>query len=249
MSLVRSSECDVMEAYGALEAACLEGNESVAVFAAMDESYQGGKIAAVGGYVGTKKKWFKLINEWITILQPTKISGFHMTDCEAGRGDFEYYWTPEYLLRIKLALFERILARTKFGVVVAINLKDYKDLTRGMSKTKLHPYIRSPYYFCLFLAVQTILKIIPIQIPQLSPGEKVPFIFDENDQYSGRALKYWPFFRDALRNHPNYNRIGNLVFAKDHLFPPLQAADISLMRARSGCCIKSPSLAARGESQ
>jgi hypothetical protein len=60
---------DAADAYGALEAACLEGASSVAVFAAMDESYQGGNIAAVGGYVATKKKWFKLIDEWMEIAQ------------------------------------------------------------------------------------------------------------------------------------------------------------------------------------
>jgi hypothetical protein len=95
-----------------------------------------------------------------------------------------------------------------------------------MSKAKAHPYIQSPYYFCLFLSVQTILKLIPTWIPQLSPGEKVPFVFDENDQFSGRAQKYWPSFRYSFKDHPEYNRIGNLVFADDRMFPPLQAADI-----------------------
>jgi hypothetical protein len=37
------SASTLRDAYGALDAACLEGAESVAVFAAMDESYQGGR--------------------------------------------------------------------------------------------------------------------------------------------------------------------------------------------------------------
>jgi hypothetical protein len=216
----------IRDARDTLELACLEGAESVAIFAAMDESYQGGRIAAVGGYVSTKKKWFKLIKEWMDIIVPTRTQGFHMTDAESGRGDFEYYWTPDYLFKVKLALFERMLARTKFGVVVAVDLQAYKELTRGKSKDKAHPYIQSPYYFCLFLAVQTILKVTRIHIPEYPDSQRIPFVFDQNDQFSGRALKFWPAFQYAFRNHPDYKRIGNLVFADDQLFPPLQAADI-----------------------
>jgi hypothetical protein len=195
------------------------------ILAAMDESYQGGKIAAVGGYVSTKKKWFKLTDEWLRVILPTKIRGFHMTDCEAGRGDFEHYWTPDYLLRVKKALFQIIVQRTKFGVVAAVNLRDYKELTRGMSKDRAHPYIQDPYYFCLFASVQAVLRLVPERIPQFPADQKVPFVFDENSQFSGRALKYWPFFRYAFKNHTAYRRLGDLRFA-DHLFPPVQAADI-----------------------
>jgi hypothetical protein len=203
------------------------GDEGLSViFAAMDESYQGGRIAAVGGYVGTKKKWSKLIDEWMKVVLPTKIRSFHMADCEARKEDFEFYWTPDYLLEIKKRLFQIILNRAKFGVVAAVNLRDYKDLTRGMSKDRAHPYIQDPYFFCLFAAVQAVLRIVPIAIPQFPLDEKVPFIFDENDQFRGRALRYWPYFRSAFRSHSIYKRLGNLVFAEDAFFPPVQAADI-----------------------
>lgn len=199
----------------------------VFVAACMDESYQGGKVAAVGGYVNIERNWRKLIREWHRVVAPTCIKAFHMADCEARRGDFELNWTPDYLLEVKKKLFQIMVERCKFGVVVAVSLADYKRLTRGMSKTKAHPYIQDPYYFCLFGAVQVILKLTRKYLPSLPSDQKIHFALDENDQFKGRALRYFPAFRQQWRGREPYGNVGNLGFlADDAPNYAIQAADI-----------------------
>lgn len=182
------------------------------------------RVVAVAGFVSTSNKWSDFKNQWRRKLQEYGVSTFHMTDCEAGRQEFEG-WDRRKCSNLIRELIPIIKKHVLFGVGAVMTTEDYVELTKGKSKT-CSPYARDPYYgafnYCLYVLLLEIDK-------RVSQRKKIAIVCDENEETQGRTSDYYNQFRN---NYNGGDRLISLTFSSDKDVLPLQAADFLAFETR-----------------
>jgi hypothetical protein len=171
----------------------------------------------IAGFVARDKEWTKAAKGWkIRCLQDT-IQCYHATDCEGRYGDFKTL-SKEQIIALNTDLTDVILGARLVGFATCIILEDYRKVSASSDKAKriLGP---SPY----FMAMQVFLVSVCGKIQEDRPNYRVAFVFDQQEEFSGRAKK---LYDEVKRKNPKTAPcMGTLTYADKKRFVPLQIAD------------------------
>lgn len=185
-----------------------------------DESYKDRRVYTIGGYVGRDRDWRPVAHNWRNRRLRDGIQCFHAADCEDGREEFEKL-KKEERIALKIDLIHAVLAEKSLGGFgSAVIIEDFYKVRESSDRAKevLGP---SPYFLCF----QTILGDICAELDEqgFSPALSLACIFEEQEEFSGRAKKLYDDFK---RVNPSFRpRLGTLTYASKGKFVPLEIAD------------------------
>ena len=187
-----------------------------------DESGTGGEgvVTAIAGFVGTADAWEVVEAGWFDLLKPLAewgVSWFHMTDCVAGRGEFER--VPSSVRSALIAGLTGVIARAAVVPVWAgVNLAEFERLVKpGSPFQKRYP---RPYDLCFDEVVRQVCE----WSHDYAGASRVALTFgatsQRQDDRSEETLTTW-------RSHPKFGGVlGPLAFDDPRQLVPLQAADL-----------------------
>jgi len=183
-----------------------------------DESYDGeSRIYTIGGFVARDKEWVGLAKRFKLRCLKDSIQCYHAADCEGRYGDFKHL-SKDQTVQLNTELIDEMLKSQIVGFAISVILEDYRKVQQSSEKAKrmLGP---SPY----FLAMQMFLVEVCGEIHADRPNYRVAFIFDQQEQFSGRAKQ---LYHEVKRKNPNAARcMGTLTYADRRRFVQLQVAD------------------------
>lgn len=160
-------------------------------------------VVAFGGLLGTEEQWELFDEKWSALLKdPLKgtkppLAKFHLSPCQARRGDFIDY--KEVESDRVIYLFRRIILDIGLvSIAAAVDRVAWKELVIG----KASEIFGDPEGFCVSKCVELLLKTIRFR----KPGEKVIIGFDQGVQ---RIIYGWAkFFESQTGDYPEIDRIG-----------------------------------------
>jgi hypothetical protein len=185
-----------------------------------DESYKDKRVYAIGGYVARDRDWKSACRYWRNRRLKDHIQCFHATDCESGYGEFESL-SKETRTQLKTDLIQIVDDHENLGGFgSAVIIDDFVKVRESSDRAKkvLGP---SPYFLCF----QTLLSSVSGEIEKQAarPGIRVAYIFEDQEEFSGRAKGLYNQFKKI---NPTYSeRLGTLVYASKHRFVQLEMAD------------------------
>jgi hypothetical protein len=185
-----------------------------------DESYKDRRVYAIGGYVGRDRYWQAVSKRWKRRRLEDGVRCFHATDCENGLGEFEGR-TSEQRTQLKRDLIQ-IVSDEKMieGFGSAVIIEDFNKV-RGSSERAKRVLGSSPYFLCFQMIIGDVCEAL--EKGGANPGIRVAYIFEEQEEYSGRAKRLYDQFR---RTNLTYApRMGSLTYASKGAFIPLEIAD------------------------
>jgi len=186
-----------------------------------DESWKDHRVFAIGGYVCHDRLWRRISASWKHRRLRDGVQCFHAADCEDGRGEFKQL-TKEQRIQLKTDLIQIVSSDSELGGFgTAVIIEDFKKVRESSDRAKkvLGP---SPYYLCF----QTLLSDVCIEIEKVAadkPGVSVASVFEEQEEFSGRAKKLYNEFKSI--NLTYAPRLGVLTYASKTKFVPLEIAD------------------------
>ena len=180
----------------------------------VDESgtHDDADVVTVAAYAGRPKAWREWSREWKKAKHPIKV--FHAVDAANRLGEF-VGWSPEERTEVVKKLLPVIMGNKIFGVVIALNKKEFQKATEG--KEELLKALGNPYTSCFHWLVQSILEL-----SKPSKKETLKFVH-ENNSYEKEAKASFEF----ISKNANPNKIPmRLLFGGKLEQMPLQTADI-----------------------
>ena len=169
------------------------------------------RVTTIAGLVGDSIEWSRLESPWKKRLGA--IACFHATDCAATKLDFKHLSKPE-----AAGLMEDMAALISDRNLVAIGASVYHDDWNYGASVKLKAQFRSPYHFCVSLAIMQACKVSN----DYAGGDPVAFVFAEQNQYD----EYSRTIHDVFRSNDDFPNAGHFGFGKPKCVLPLQAADL-----------------------
>lgn len=180
----------------------------------VDESgtHDDADVVTVAAYAGRPKAWREWSREWKKAKRPIKV--FHAVDAANRLGEF-VGWSPEERTALVKKLLPVIMGNKIFGVVIALNKKEFQKATEG--KEELLKALGNPYTSCFHWLVQSILEL-----SKPSKKETLKFVH-ENNSYEKEAKASFEF----ISKNANPNKMPmRLLFGGKLEQMPLQTADI-----------------------
>jgi len=193
-----------------------------------DESYDGkSRIYTIAGFLTRDKEWASLAKRWRNRCLQEGIKCYHSTDCEGGYKEFRQL-SKKQIVELNADLITEILNTQIVGLATSMVLDDYRKVSASSENAK-RILGSSPY----FLTMQTFLvcacgKIRDNRDTRLRrlfgrPNYRVAFIFDQQEEFSGRAKQ---LYDQVKKKNPNIAPcMGTLTYADRERFVPLQVAD------------------------
>ncbi len=192
----------------------------IAVLAAFfDDSgtHSSSPVVVVGGLLGTEGQWAAFDTRWTKLLErpldnKPRLTQFHLSPCQAGRGEFRNYTTVE---RDHIThLFNKIILDV--GLVTfscAVNKIAWDQLVVGNVAIQLG----KPEGLCFVKCLEFVIKTIRIR----KPGQRVSIIFDQGiiDRIEDLAKLY-------LLQSEIFPELAGIGYGKVAEIPPLQGADM-----------------------
>jgi hypothetical protein len=178
------------------------------------ESDPKAKILAIAGCVAESDPWLNLIPQWYRVLDNFNVKAFHAYDFAQTKNDFQGWSEAQRqdFLNALLALIDNSRLRV---IASAILLDDYRPLTK---EAKQH---QGSAYHILFQKC-----LIDVgKLDCFSGNDKVAVMFEDNDEFSGKALELW---KDAKKADfwKDYGHRFQVVAFSPKSFAPLQVADL-----------------------
>jgi hypothetical protein len=183
-----------------------------------DESYDGqSRIYTIAGFAARDKEWARAAKAWKIRCLQDAIQCYHSADCDGGYGDFKAL-SKERIVALNTDLIDVIVGVRLVGFATCIILEDYRKVAASCDKAK-RILGASPY----FMAMQVFLVSVCGEIQEDRPNYRVAFVFDQQEEFSGRAKQ---FYDEVKRKNPNTARcMGSSTYADKRRFVPLQIAD------------------------
>jgi hypothetical protein len=185
-----------------------------------DESYKDHRVFAIGGYVGRDRDWNPIAKAWRNRRLKNHVQCFHAADCEDGREEFKDL-SKEERIQLKTDLIQIVGRSTNLGGFgAAVIIEDFYKVRESSDRAKevLGP---DPYFMCF----QMLLTAVCVELEQqgATPGMSVAYIFEEQEEFSGRAKGLYDRFKKI---NPEYApRLGTVTYAPKQKFIPLEIAD------------------------
>jgi hypothetical protein len=185
-----------------------------------DESYKTKGVYAIGGYISRDKEWRELSRRWRNRRLKDGIQCFHAADCEGGWGEFQQLPSAQRI-SLKTDLIEIIDGCEQIGgYSAAIVIGDFEKVRDSSARARqvLGP---SPYFLCF----QVVLMAIGVRFDEYhaGPGMRTALIFEEQEEFSGRARKLFHEFKSL--NPTCAPRLTTLTYASKTESVPLEMAD------------------------
>lgn len=188
------------------------------------------KTFCIGGFVAQDSDWLDLIRDWLYALNKTGATAFHMTDFEAGRGQFRD-WDRKKRTSMIDDLVSIILSYDVYGLGGGTVRDDYQKLivNSDFIKTKgfkpewwKHPYL---------MVFQQVVVEAANAIDHFRSDERIAFVFDHQAQFKARAETVYAQLQGQAE-WPRHRRLGSLQFVSKNEAVALQVADLMVYEIR-----------------
>lgn len=194
----------------------------------------GSEVAAIGGYIATKREWKRFERRWDTALREYKVPEFHMSEFNRKRQKPKspyFGWSDTKRKRFLRLLIK--IARDNTTAAYASMLQTKAWDTILDNETKLGFPQNNPWHTCFqnfFAKFPYFLKeMVDPMITRYAPPEKVAFVFHQHEIFGPAAEIGYAIVRKALDHG---GRLGTIAFGPVVDYPPLQAADLLAFYAR-----------------
>src|SRR6266849_4482212 len=167
----------------------------------------------LAGYLAPASVWLAVEEAWKRALEDAHLSEFKMSDCHHGQGEFKNRGDR---IELREKFFSIIDAANLDGYAVRVDLTTFPEV-----REKLAGSIRQGYNEAYLHAFSALLQFLTGLVAHLPRHERIRFVFDENDQFRGRALY---LFR-AVKVMPSVSyrdRLVGISFEDSKLMAPLQ---------------------------
>ena len=184
----------------------------------MDESgaHNGSLAFILAGFVAEDKDWPAFTRDYQRLLKKWGIECFHATDFFNGAPpNFDHFNNSQK--RIFIQSLIAILAKHRIdGISQGIDLLAFNEIITGALLKK----IESHCILCFQMMMAKFNRLAGEA--NMKQDEKIAFIFDQQQQFSGRALQ----IHAKLKADPRFGTyLGSIGFESKQQFLPLQAAD------------------------
>jgi hypothetical protein len=187
-----------------------------------DESYRGKRVYAIGGYIARDKEWKSVSHQWRNRRLRDGIQCFHATDCESGFGEFEHL-SKEQRTTLKADLIQIVDEHEQLGgFASAVMIEDFFKV-QGSSERAREVLGPDPYFLCFQMALSSVCKEFERQEASAHPGVSVALIFEDQEEFSGRAKTLYDKFKALNKSYAA--NLGTLTYAPKDKFVPLEIAD------------------------
>ena len=171
----------------------------------------------LAGFVARDKEWTSLSRRWKNRCLRDGIQFDHAADCEGAFGQFKHL-SKSQIVELNRDLITEILNTRIVGWGTSLVLEDYHALLDSSERAR-NMFGTSPY----FLVMQTLLVTVCGEIRDDRPNYRAAFVFDQQEEFSGRAKQMYDQVR---QKNPNIAPcMGTLTYADKERFTPLQVAD------------------------
>lgn len=174
-------------------------------------------FAVIGGYLATPAQWIALAGPWQELLKRHGLRWFHMTDCEAGRKDYEHMSEPDrHELILDLAQLIDNNVRAGFRCALPKQVFDEQIL----AEARRNPVMKAQVKHAYAMGYRHVLHGLCLHCSSTntSPGE-VEIVFARQKKIGHAAL-------DGARKQFTTAGFSEPVFREPRDYPALQAADM-----------------------
>lgn len=181
-----------------------------------DESYAhpetvGDKPFVIAGYLAPARVWMEFEGWWNLRLKREGLTDFHMAACEGGYDQFKDMDRPERE-RLQREFIGIINGLKLIGVAAGVSQTALASAREELSKYRVRrtgekQYMVEPYLFAFEVCVDWMIAYIK----DLPEYEKIAFIFDQQNEFEGRAHKVLSILVNA-EQYRNRQRIGPLTY-------------------------------------
>jgi Protein of unknown function (DUF3800) len=181
-----------------------------------DESGTQSHDFVLAGYLAPASEWLGVAEAWERGLREAGLTEFKASDCYAGQGEFK---NRSDRLELREKFFSIIDLANVDGFAVRIDLTTFGEVHR-----KLEGSIRPGFNKAYLHAFSAQLQFMTEHVSRFPRDERIGFVFDEQDEFSGRALQMFEHLKvmpEFVRGH----RLGGISFEDSKKRMPLQAAD------------------------
>ncbi len=206
-----------------------------------DESYDKDRRAfVVAGYFGRSDEWLTLHWKWSDALEHYGLTYFKASECELGQGEFLKYRDNPSDPTAPLSSQEKARltdVKTKFVDIAnscnlwgigATVLTEHFDAVLSENPRALDILTKHPYFLCFQAVMAEVGSVVnevnrKVNLPRGGRAELVGFVFDAQEELSGRAKQLYDGFQK--RNPISSQCMASLAYADDQKLIGLQAAD------------------------
>jgi hypothetical protein len=191
----------------------------------------------MAGWFGSPRQWRKFHDEWDSILKEFRVPEFHSKDFfhrDHNTSPTNPYrgWSPETAERFTNELTRAIAVRELHPIGAAIDVQVFMSYSVGERRFLTHGGVKpsgritgpnmgtpgKPYHTAMFLCIGE-------AVMAAQPPTQVYFVFDQNDQESKYVRRVFASMK-TRQTMPDWERLGELIFASRVKEPGLQAADL-----------------------
>ncbi len=190
----------------------------------------GAEVAAIAGYIATKKQWETFKRRWNTALTKYKIPEFHMSEFNRHKPPYDS-WTNAKRKRFLRALIRIARDNKLYGYASMVETKAWDTILDD--ETKGFPEFYNPYHTCLQNLFAKFPKFLKEEFdPHVSKGkpvEKIAFVFHRHQELGPAAAAGFEICKDVLDSD---DRFSSITFGSSKDCVPLQVADLLAFYAR-----------------
>jgi hypothetical protein len=190
----------------------------------------------VSGFVASEQKWLRFETEWLALLDKYGITPpFHMTDFEAGKGQYAALKNKPAECEAFRAAAIRVMTRsTNKALSVGVVVPDFR---RWLEEYEVAPDVpRHPYPWCAMEACRLVVRWAGnrVKAGKSRLSDQVKFVFQYGDKHQGA------FAAAAKRK---YGQVP--IFLDSEGVTPFQACDFLAWEHRRWLSNRSPQAPAR----
>ncbi len=185
-----------------------------------DESCKDKRVYAIGGYVGRDRDWKPVSRLWKNRRLQDGVQCFHATDCESGFGEYKDL-SKDDRNKQKADLIQIVHEHENIGGFgAAVIIEDFERVRDSSERARkvLGP---DPYFLCFQVLLMAVCE--EFERHNASPDMSVACIFEEQEEFSGRAKVLYDKFKAINKLYAP--RLGSLAYAEKTKFVPLELAD------------------------
>ena len=199
---------------------------------------EGSEVAAIGGYIATKRQWKKFEKRWNAVLREFQVPEFHMSQYYRKEQDSDspYLGWPNIKKKIFLRQLIKVARDSTTAACASMVQTEAWDKILD-NETKLgspqdnsqknpwhtcfqHFFVQFPYFLT---------EMVDPIISAHTPPEKVALVFHQHEVFGPAAEIGYAIVKKTLKYG---SRLGTIAFGAAEDCPPLQAADLLVFYAR-----------------
>ena len=182
-----------------------------------DESGMQGNDLVLAGYLAPVSVWTEISSSWTRLLQQKGLTEFKACDCYQGGGEFKGRGDR---IEIRESFYQMMDGSNVDAFAVRIDLTTFEDVRK-----KLAPSIKAGFNKAYLHGFSALMQFMTELVSDKPEEERINFVFDEQDEFRGRALEMFEAIKKMSGIPIRSNRLGTITFGSSRLLTPLQAAD------------------------